>query len=369
MGLVKLPSGKSAKVPDNLTEEQVLNLLFENLPEGEDKDRIGDRLETSGWGATIGGTIGSIGGAIAGLPFGGVGAIPGSIVGGAGGAAVGEGIEQWITGKGDWSDIGWSGAEGGAWGLLPGAGATVGKAAAKAGAKKLGQTTANLGTQALGGAGIGGTGAFVTGQDPTTGAAIGAGAGALGVGKGLGKVGDKFAKTKFGQGLLERGGEVVSGIGRTVGVGASKGTLSEGVADGIEKIVTGEIKAAIGRPTGKFQSTEGKLDIRRALVAAAWDAFRGKFKRTPNKAEKEFIDETIKRQLREDKLDYQDFHSAQLDMFDAAGNPIEIAPGSTKYYKQGGKVSNKIGLLRREGYPQDQAVAIAHSYKRKGLLG
>ena len=77
--------------------------------------RIGDDLETSGWGATIGGTLGGIGGAI-----GGVFTSPSLVVnpltlgaaGSAAGSALGEGIEQYLTGKGDYGDVGFAGVEG-----------------------------------------------------------------------------------------------------------------------------------------------------------------------------------------------------------------------------------------------------------------
>lgn len=42
---------------------------------------------------------------------------------------------------------------------------------------------------------------------------------------------------------------------------------------------------------------------------------------------------------------------------------------NVQYYGKGGKLSNKIGKLRREGYPQDQAAAIAYSMMERNELG
>ena len=127
MGIFQLSDGKKLRTPDGLTKKETAEWLFTNL-EGkekyaEDRARIGDKLETSGWGATIGGTLGGIAGGVAGIftsPSVVVNPITLGATVGAGGAAIGEGIEQWITGKGDWSDIGWAGAEGGVYGAYPG---------------------------------------------------------------------------------------------------------------------------------------------------------------------------------------------------------------------------------------------------------
>ena len=72
MAKVKLPSGKVVKVPDEMSKNQTIEFLFEKLEgkEGyeEDRKKLGDQLETSGWGSVIGGGLGAIGGAAVALP-------------------------------------------------------------------------------------------------------------------------------------------------------------------------------------------------------------------------------------------------------------------------------------------------------------
>ena len=134
MGVVKLPSGKTAKVPDGLTEQEVLELLWEKLPDGADKDAIGDKLNTSGWGSTIGGLIGGALGTVGGSLVAPVaGTIAGGAAGGAAGAAAGEALEQWWTGgRGDLTDVGTSAVTGG---VVGGIGGGALGAATKFGAK------------------------------------------------------------------------------------------------------------------------------------------------------------------------------------------------------------------------------------------
>jgi type III secretory pathway lipoprotein EscJ len=42
--------------------------------------------------------------------------------------------------------------------------------------------------------------------------------------------------------------------------------------------------------------------------------------------------------------------------------------GEIRAYNKGGQVSNKIRVLKKEGYPQKQAVAIALAMKQEGRL-
>ena len=64
MAKVKLPSGKVVKVPDEMSKNQTIEFLFEKLEgkEGyeEDRKKLGDQLETSGWGSVIGGGLGAL---------------------------------------------------------------------------------------------------------------------------------------------------------------------------------------------------------------------------------------------------------------------------------------------------------------------
>ena len=258
-------SKKRIKVPAGLKEEQLYNGLFQLLQKDkfkgkeydEDRKLIGDKLETSGWGAAIGGTIGSIGGGFAGL-FAGPGAIAavpaGSIAGGAGGAAIGEGIEQWITGKGDTSDIGDEAIAGGLWGVIPGAagaGARVAKLAAPAAVRGAQPIGAISGAGAAGGA-IG----EITGGDPTASAVGGAvgfvAGGALGA-----KITNKFSQA------------ISTGTRQFAGrEGASAPQLFD---EGLNKVVSGAMMKARGVPLGGAQMGAGQADIKRAGVRAAMD--------------------------------------------------------------------------------------------------
>ena len=131
MAKVKLPSGKIVKVPDEMSKNQTIEFLFEKLEgkEGfeEDRKKLGDQLDTSGWGSTIGGGIGALAGGIGGIftsPTLVANPITLGLAGGATGAAIGEGVEQWLTGgKGDAWDIGKSALYGGATGAAGGAAA------------------------------------------------------------------------------------------------------------------------------------------------------------------------------------------------------------------------------------------------------
>ncbi len=120
MSIVILPSGRKVRVPQGLNREERIKYLFENLPKGADKRALGDMLDSSGWGATVGGAIGGAIGGIAGLSGGGIGAIPLAVAGGAAGAGIGEGLEQLVYGKGDLADVGKEALIGGATGLIPG---------------------------------------------------------------------------------------------------------------------------------------------------------------------------------------------------------------------------------------------------------
>ena len=110
MAVVKLPSGRTVKVPDGMSRNQTIEYIFDKLDgvKGyeEDRKKLGDQLDTSGWGAAIGSTIGGIAGGVAGIftsPSVVANPITLGAAGSAGGGALGEGIEQWITGKGDWN--------------------------------------------------------------------------------------------------------------------------------------------------------------------------------------------------------------------------------------------------------------------------
>ena len=174
MAVVKLPSGRTVKVPDGQTKRQIIEFLFDKLDgrDGYEDDRakLGDQLDTSGWGSTIGGTIGGLAGTVGGIftsPSVVVNPITLGAAGGAAGAAIGEGIEQWITGKGDWKDVGRDAAIGGALGGIGGgAGSAIVKGGAKAG------LVYGAGTGAVGGSREGTGGAL-------TGAAAGAVTGGL----------------------------------------------------------------------------------------------------------------------------------------------------------------------------------------------
>ena len=143
MAVVKLPSGRTVKIPDGMTENQAIEYIFDKL-EGnedyaEDRQRLGDRLETSGWGSTIGGAIGGTLGAIGGTFVAPVaGTVAGGAAGGAAGSAIGEGIEQWLSGKGDWEDVGTSALYGGALGGIGGGAAGAAARFGAAGAATLG---------------------------------------------------------------------------------------------------------------------------------------------------------------------------------------------------------------------------------------
>ena len=139
MAVYQLSNGKLLQLPDGLTKRQTLNWLFDNLKDkpGYEKDvkLLGDKLNTSGWGATIGGTLGGIAGGIGGVftsPTLVANPVTLGAAGGAAGAALGEGIEQWWTGKGDWEDIGREAAYGG---ILGGVGGGATGAAIKGGLK------------------------------------------------------------------------------------------------------------------------------------------------------------------------------------------------------------------------------------------
>lgn len=199
MSVVKLPSGKTVKVPDGMTKEETIEFLFNNLDgkEGfeDDRAKLGTELETTGWGSVIGGTVGSIGGAFIGgvlTPFTGGVANPltGGIAGGGIGAGVGENIEQWITGRGGDYDSLKAAGEGAAWGVVPGVGGQVTKGIAKTGGKAVPQILGSSAAGAATGAGI----SAATGVDPK----IGAVAGALG---GAGRAGGQAAKGE--KGLLQ----------------------------------------------------------------------------------------------------------------------------------------------------------------------
>ena len=157
MATVKLPSGKVAKVPDNLSEEEVGRLLYERLREtpGSEDDAaiIANKfgLKTTGVGAAIGGTggglAGAVGGAALGAPLGPIGIAGGALLGGAGlaglGGAAGEYAEQELYDvEGDPFEAGLTEA---AYGAIPG-GAGL---AAKGLARGAGRSLLDVGTAAI----------------------------------------------------------------------------------------------------------------------------------------------------------------------------------------------------------------------------
>ena len=75
-------------------------------------------------------------------------------------------------------------------------------------------------------------------------------------------------------------------------------------------------------------------------------------------------------QVRPDVYGYEGY--SQQDFLNEAqtnnqGGPV-LSPKTKFYLNSGGKVGDKIKLLMSEGKPQDQAVAIALDYKRRGKL-
>lgn len=295
MAVVKLPSGRTVKIPDGMNKDQAIEFLFDNLDgkKGfeDDRKKLGDQLDTSGWGATIGGTIGSIVGSTAGF-FGGfgVGAIPGGIAGGAGGAAIGEGIEQWLTGKGDWSDIGWAGVEGGAWGAIPGGAGQAGKVATKAGLKGVAKVGAQSAAGAATGATIGaGTGA-VTGVGAKEGAISGGITGAFGGPKIGPKIGGLLTGSKAGE-------AVQKGVSKGLSTASSKLGLDKPVKSAVEiakdygkSYLNAQWLKATGRKTaGQLNQSAANWQLRRDLVnkvfGEAKKAFEKNAGRTATSAE------------------------------------------------------------------------------------
>lgn len=143
MAVVILPSGKKAKIPDGMSEQEAARYLYDNLreaPGGEsDAKRLASKygFETSGVGQAVGGTAGglggAIGGALAGAPLGPIGVIGGAILGGtalgAAGGAAGEAIEAEARGvEGDPLQAAF---EEGAYGAIPGVGSLAAKGLAR----------------------------------------------------------------------------------------------------------------------------------------------------------------------------------------------------------------------------------------------
>ena len=292
MGKVKLPSGKIAKVPDGLTEQEVVELLFEKLPEGDDKKAMGDKLDTSGWGATIGGAVGGIGGAALGAFAGGVGALPGGAAGGALGAAAGEGIEQWISGKGDLSDVGTSALIGGAGGAI--GGGALG-AATKFGAK--GAALYGGGVGAAEGAREGGTAGALTG------AALGAATGGLGgglVGKGVSKVSKHL-------GLDRKVDDALTGLKKP----------AEDYLDGLIKMQTGRTAA------GGLKKAQAGWDIKRNLVGFLATQMKKKLGKSKlSEAEHNAINQRAS-QLLKDKASYKQFRDTAAETAKPKGTPVK----------------------------------------------
>ena len=375
MGIFQLSDGKKLRTPDGLTKKETAEWLFTNL-EGkekyaEDRARIGDKLETSGWGATIGGTLGGIAGGVAGIftsPSVVVNPITLGATVGAGGAAIGEGIEQWITGKGDWSDIGWAGAEGGVYGAIPGVGGQAAKVAGRTGLKGLGRTGAAIGasgaTGAVGGAGIAG----LAGQDPKIGAAGGFLAGATrGGGKQIGKeFGEQVVKDVDPSivGDVVRGGkdlatDIVQNVGKNLGISGKYKGLGPELKASVGKIIKGTIREKVGRPTGRLMKAEGWLQLQRTLIREASEQIQKRVGRKLTANETSSIKQMAGDAVNTAKKDYDEFLKKQADEIpvekpklrydnqsktfkDELGNTIDPATGKqvpgTKSYAGGGLI-------------------------------
>ena len=315
MAVVKLPSGKTVKIPDGKTKQEAMEFIFEKLEgkEGfeDDRKRIGDQLNTSGWGATIGGAIGGVAGGVGGIftsPSLVVNPITLGVAGSGAGAALGEGIEQWLTGKGDAGDIAYAGGEGAAWGAIPGVGGQVAKGLGKAGVRGAGQIAGSAASGSAAGAGLGAGGASITGQDVGTGAAVGAIGGALGgAGRGGAKLVVDDVVKNVGKNLTD---DIASSVGKEV-FGSGTADFKTDVIAAAKKFAKGWVKSKAGRPTGKFQMAEAKLDLRRAATSALTKDFAKKFGRDPNKVEIESISKAAK-QAAEDAFDYKAFRDSTL---------------------------------------------------------
>ena len=361
MAVVKLPSGRTVKIPDGKTEQQAVEYIFNKL-EGnadyaDDREKLGDRLETSGWGSTIGGTIGSIAGGIGGIftaPSLVVNPVTLGAAGGAAGSAIGEGIEQWITGKGEGSDVAREGLIGGAFGVIPGAGGQVAKNVIKAGGKKTAASLAGAGTGAGIGAGAGYTGAALTGGDKSTGATVGAVVGAAGGSKLV----DKVLKPIFGK-AKKSAGKIL----HTVGVKSSSKTAPvDEMLGGFEKIFTGKLKTLIGRPTGAFETVQGILDVRRGLVRAATNWFTKKYKRPPNAAEKQILEDAAERSASAFSKEYK-ADKGLRSKIDKSINPASAKPkvqilrdpkSNRRYYED--ELGNKIDADTGKPFGKSYAV-------------
>ena len=381
MAVVKLPSGRTVKVPDGMSRNQTIEYIFDKLDgvKGyeEDRKKLGDQLDTSGWGAAIGSTIGGIAGGVAGIftsPSVVANPITLGAAGSAGGGALGEGIEQWITGKGDWDDIAWSGAEGGAWGLIPGVGGQAAKTIARHGGKAATQIAGSAATGAAGGAGLGGGAAAVSGGDVTSGAVAGAAAGALG-GAGRG------ALKGVADDVIRNVGDEAAGILKTTQkelFGDSTGNFSKDVAKAAKKFALGYVKSKVGRPTGVFQMAEAKLDLRRAATAALKDAYKAQYGKGPSRGALKKIKEAAQKAA-DDAFDYgkgvgkysddinppikprgtMQKHKGQDVLVDEAGNMFDPKTGqSIPEFAMGGLITgyaNGGEVTEAEGWAAESA--------------
>ena len=272
MAIVKLPSGRTVRTPDGLTRQENIEHIFNNLEgrEGyeEDRKRLGDQLETSGWGSTIGGTIGGLAGGIGGIftsPSIVVNPVTLGAAGGAAGAAAGEGFEQWLTGKGDWSDIGEDALIGGA---LGGIGGGTAGAVARYGAK----------AGALGGGLAGG---LEGGKDGgATGAAVGAVTGVVTGGFG----GRLFSGVT---------GRLASRLGLDK---PAKGAL-QGALDAADTYVRGSTSLSMGLQTGAFQQAKAKLDFKRHVLRVGLEAAKRLFREETGETMSAATEAGIRREL------------------------------------------------------------------------
>ena len=355
MANVKLPSGKIVKIPDGKTEKQAIEFLFENLPDtpeyAKDKELLGDQLDTSGWGSTIGGGIGSVLGAGAGIftsPSIAFNPVTLGAAGGATGSALGEWFEQMITGKGDLEDIGKSAAEGGIWGVIPGAGGQAAKTALKAGLSKTASTVAGVGTNVGAGATAGAAGANITGlADPTTGALVGGASGLIPGAKGplakkvLGWFGaktglDKQAKKGFdiakdaGKGFLDAA--VLKHTGRqTAGNLTNAATIWQLRRD-LANFITKKTIELFKKNTGKAPSAKEARNIK---INARKEADRQMDKRLKQEAQEKYAPPPKpKIRIHTDPKSGRRFYEDEL------GNKIDADTGQHfgKAYAMGGEI-------------------------------
>ena len=342
MSIVKLPSGKTVSIPDGYTEEEALNFLFVNLPDTEeykqDKKLLGDQLDTSGLGAAIGGTVGATVGSVAGLflsPSIIANPLTLGVAGSAGGSAIGEGIEQWLTGKGDWGDLATTTVEGGAYGLAPGGAGLIAKGLKS---KNLATRIAAQGVSG-GGSAAAGT-AVATGGDleATRNAAIGGAIGGPIVKKILGGAMGKLLGAAGQRGLADQaklsGNQYTSGViatirGKVTGRQTTDALLKNKAILDLQRAGMGAVIKALLPKATKIATAKAGRDLSPKELAVV--------KRAVNQMAKEQIKETTK-----------SITALDLGGVGAAGAASGFLKSQTvknesKGYAQGGEISRILG--------------------------